>query len=136
MSRIALVVDDSILVRKTVTKFLAERGYAVETASSSLDGLGVLQRIVPELIVVDLAMPKIGGAEFIREIRYQPNLSRTLVILVAGRKNPSSPPSVTGADYVVYKDVDLVEQLKIAFDKFGPGRVSVKAQKNSGAALG
>jgi CheY-like chemotaxis protein len=136
MSRVAVVVDDSFLIRQTVSRFLGDRGYAVETACNGIEGLSVLDRTTPELIVVDLVMPKMGGAEFIREIRYRPALSQILIILVAGRKNPSSPASLSGADYVVYKDIDLVEQLKIAFDRFGPSRVSFKSKKNDQAALG
>lgn len=136
MSRVALVVDDSILIRQTVSKVLLDRGYTVETACNGLEGLAALDRVTPELVVVDLVMPKMGGAEFIREVRYRPNLSRVLIILVAGRRNSSLSIPLAGADHVVYKNVDLVEQLKLAFDKFGPSRASVNSKKDSQAALG
>jgi CheY-like chemotaxis protein len=136
MSRAALVVDDSTLIRRSVARFLVERGYTVETACNGLEAIELLERSTPELIVVDLVMPKMSGSEFIREVRYRPHLSKVLIILVAGRKNSSSAAPPAGADHIVYKDVDLVEQLKLAFDKLGPGRVAFKRKKDDQAAFG
>ena len=49
MSLVALVVDDSMLIRHTVCRFLEERGFAVEAASNGLDALETLKRIRPDL---------------------------------------------------------------------------------------
>lgn len=135
-SRVALVVDDSILIRRVVQRFLQDRGYTVETACNGLEGLAALERLTPELIVTDLVMPRMGGTEFIREIRYRPNLAQIPIILIAGRKSPSAHAPVAGADHVVYKNVDLVEQLKLVFDKFGPTKAGSKPNKKDQAALG
>jgi CheY-like chemotaxis protein len=135
-SRVALVVDDSILIRRVVQRFLEDRGYAVETACNGVEGLTALDRLTPELIVTDLVMPKMGGTEFIREIRYRPNFAQIPIILIAGRKSPSAHAPVAGADHVVYKNVDLVEQLKLVFDKFRPAKAVPKSSKKDQTALG
>jgi CheY-like chemotaxis protein len=57
MPRLALVVDDSMLIRHTVCRFLEERGFSVESASQGLDALNILERFRPDLIVTDLQMP-------------------------------------------------------------------------------
>jgi CheY-like chemotaxis protein len=123
MSRLALVVDDSMLVRYSVRRFLEDRGYAVETAWDGVDGLAVLDRITPCLIVTDLMMPKMSGVEFIREVRARAPLAHIPIIMVAGRRGSHERVPTCGADYVVYKDIDLVEQLQRTLDKFGPNRV-------------
>jgi CheY-like chemotaxis protein len=61
MPRLALVVDDSMLIRHTVCRFLEERGFSVESASQGLDALNILERFRPDLIVTDLQMPRMDG---------------------------------------------------------------------------
>ena len=134
MSRIALVVDDSLLIRRTVQRFLESRGYTVHTACNGLEGLDALHGISPDLIVTDLIMPKMGGSEFIREVRYRPDLGATRIILVAGRRSVHSSGPTAGADYVIHKDVDLVEQLQFAVDKFHPAGTVIKNKKIEPAA--
>ena len=65
MPLVALVVDDSMLIRHTVCRFLEERGFIVESASNGQDALEVLKHMHPDLIVTDMEMPKMGGSEFI-----------------------------------------------------------------------
>ena len=116
MPHTALVVDDSLLIRHTVRRFLEDRGYQVETASDGLEGLSILNRITPAIIVTDLMMPKLSGTDFIREIRLRPSLANVTILVVAGRRGSTAPSSIAGADHVIYKDIDLVEQLTATLD--------------------
>ena len=54
MALVALVVDDSMLIRYTVCRSLEERGFTVESATNGLEALEVLKRIQPDLIVTDM----------------------------------------------------------------------------------
>ena len=65
MPIVALVVDDSMLIRYTVCRFLEERGFAVESATNGVEALEVLARVRPNLIVTDMQMPKMTGSELI-----------------------------------------------------------------------
>ncbi|HWR16773.1 MAG TPA: response regulator [Terriglobales bacterium] len=134
MIRMALVVDDSMLVRTAVRGFLENRGYEVKTACNGLEGLAALDKFAPDLIVTDLLMPKMGGNEFIREVRYRPHLADVPIILVAGRRGSTSPSPKSGADYVVSRDVDLVEQLQFVLDKFRPAKAVTRGTKGEIAA--
>jgi CheY-like chemotaxis protein len=60
---VALVVDDSMLIRHTVCRFLEERGYAVESATNGEEALPIVKRIHPDIIITDMQMPKMGGSE-------------------------------------------------------------------------
>src|ERR1700693_313660 len=53
MPRVALVVDDSMLIRHTVCRFLEERGYTVESATNGEEALPIVKRIHPDIIITD-----------------------------------------------------------------------------------
>lgn len=61
----ALVVDDSMLIRHSVCRFLEERGFIVEAATNGVEALEVLGNFVPDIIITDLSMPRMGGAELV-----------------------------------------------------------------------
>jgi len=80
---LALVVDDSMLMRYTVCRFLEQRGYAVETASNGAEALEVLGRVQPALIVTDMMMPKMSGSELISALKSKPETAAVPIIIVA-----------------------------------------------------
>lgn len=113
MSRMALVVDDSMLIRHTVCRFLEERGFTVEAATQGLEALNLLDRIRPDLIVTDLQMPRMDGGELIRVVRARPPLAEVPIIVLTGQKKGASNLDLQVA-YVIYKDISIVEQLDAA----------------------
>ena len=58
MSKLALVVDDSMLIRYTVCRFLEERGFTVESATNGAEALEVLGRVKADLVFTDMQMPQ------------------------------------------------------------------------------
>lgn len=113
MPKLALVVDDSMLIRHTVCRFLEERGFSVESASHGLDALTILDRFRPDLIVTDLQMPRMDGGELIRTIRTRPQLATVPIIVLTAQKKEIAPENHRVA-YVIYKDISIVEQLDAA----------------------
>ena len=69
MSVVALVVDDSMLIRHTVCRFLEERGFAVESATNGQEALETLKRVRPDIIITDIQMPKMNGSELITAVK-------------------------------------------------------------------
>jgi CheY-like chemotaxis protein len=112
MSTVALVVDDSMLIRFTVCRFLEERGFAVESAANGLEAVQVLERVHPGLVVTDLDMPKMSGSELITLLKGKPETAR-IPIIVAGRAGRFKE-SETRADFAIYKDIDIEAQLEKA----------------------
>src|SRR5262250_2888267 len=98
MGRLALVVDDSMLIRHTVCRFLEERGFTVESASNGEEALPLARRILPNLIVTDMQMPKMGGSELITALKAQPETASIPVVIVAG-KSSGSGAHETRADF-------------------------------------
>src|SRR2546428_416577 len=85
MSLVALVVDDSMLIRHTVCRFLEERGFAVESATNGVEALQILERVRPDLIFTDMQMPKMSGSELITALKKNPETANIPIIIVAGR---------------------------------------------------
>jgi CheY-like chemotaxis protein len=113
MSTVALVVDDSMLIRFTVCRFLEERGFAVESAANGVEAMKVLERVRPVLVVTDLDMPKMTGSELITVLKGKPETARIPIIIVAGRAGRFKE-SETRADFTIYKDIDIEAQLEKA----------------------
>jgi CheY-like chemotaxis protein len=116
----ALVVDDSLLIRHTVCRLLEQHGFTVESACDGLEALELLKRIQPSLIVTDLLMPNMGGLELIGVLKQNPNTASIPIIVVAGHKSASHPQEETSADYVIFKDIDIVEQLEKTLRSLSP----------------
>ena len=115
MSMVALVVDDSMLIRFTVCRFLEERGFTVESASNGVEALEILTRVQPALIVTDMQMPKMSGSELISELKRKPETAKVPIIIVAGRSSDFNE-SEKRADFAIYKDIDIEGQLAKALD--------------------
>lgn len=125
MSLVALVVDDSMLIRYTVCRFLEERGFAVESATNGEEALDVLKRIKPALIVTDMQMPKMSGTELITALKGNPETAGIPIIIVA-RKADGLDLVEKRANFAIYKDIDIETQLAKALDAVS-GRTSATA---------
>ena len=113
MSLVALVVDDSMLIRHTVCRFLQERGFAVESASNGRDALLVMDRIRPGLIITDMQMPIMDGSEFITALKARPETAAIPIVIVAGRSS-GFDENEKRAQYIIFKDIDIDRQLENA----------------------
>jgi len=76
-----LLVDDDAVIRTIYGKRLAQYGFAVTTATDGANALDLLQADKPDLVVLDLMMPKLSGVEVLKFIRSQPNL-RSLPVAI------------------------------------------------------
>src|ERR1700728_3831072 len=85
MPAVALVVDDSMLIRYTVCRSLEERGFTVESATNGVEALQILERVHPAVIVTDMQMPKMSGGELITALKQNPQTANIPIIIVAGR---------------------------------------------------
>lgn len=80
-----LVVDDSLTVRKVTGRLLEREGCEVLTAKNGLDAIELLRETIPDVILVDLEMPRMNGFELIRHIRLNPETEKTPVIIISSR---------------------------------------------------
>lgn len=110
LSRMALVVDDSMLIRHTVCRFFEQHGFIVESATNGQEALETLQRIQPHIIVTDMQMPKMNGSDFITALKQRPSTAAIPIVIVAGKQS-GFEKTEKRADFAIFKDIDIEEQL-------------------------
>lgn len=77
-----LIVDDYADIRDTLRYILEAAGYDVATAADGLDALKKLEEISPDLIIMDMMMPRMDGYQFIQELRRLAQFAEVPVIAV------------------------------------------------------
>ncbi len=78
-----LVVDDEVLIRRTLSASLAKAGYRVSTAFNAEDALAIAVRDRPDLVLLDIGLPGMDGLEALSHLRAQANCP---VIFITGRR--------------------------------------------------
>ncbi|PIQ90026.1 MAG: hypothetical protein COV72_00035 [Candidatus Omnitrophica bacterium CG11_big_fil_rev_8_21_14_0_20_42_13] len=80
-----LVIDDEALIVKMVENRLKASGYQVITASNGQEGLDKLQKEKPDLIILDVLMPVMGGFDFYKAIKKDPKNKNIPIIVLTAR---------------------------------------------------
>ncbi|MBO9665127.1 Hpt domain-containing protein [Dokdonella sp.] len=82
---LVMVVDDSITMRKVTTRVLERADLDVVTAKDGLDALEKLQDNVPDLMLLDIEMPRMDGYELATYMRNDPRTQRVPIIMITSR---------------------------------------------------
>lgn len=80
-----LVVDDSITVRKVTEKLLVSENMLVGTAKDGLEALEMLEKFDPDLILMDIEMPRMDGFEVLETVRQNPAWNHVPIIMISSR---------------------------------------------------
>ncbi len=80
-----LVVDDSVTVRKVTSRFLERQGIKVMLAKDGIDAIEVLQETIPDLILLDIEMPRMDGFEVATQVRHSERLKQIPIIMITSR---------------------------------------------------
>jgi chemosensory pili system protein ChpA (sensor histidine kinase/response regulator) len=82
---LVMVVDDSLTVRKITSRMLTREGFEVMTAKDGVDGLQQLQDVLPDVILLDIEMPRMDGFEFARNVRADAKAKDIPIIMITSR---------------------------------------------------
>jgi CheY-like chemotaxis protein len=129
MSPIALVVDDSMLIRHTVCRFLEERGLTVESATNGCEALEILERLRPDIIITDMQMPKMCGGDLITRLKREPATASIPIVIVAGKQS-GFDQTEKRANFTIFKDIDIEGQLAKALKSLLKPRSKAKAARS------
>ena len=80
-----LVVDDSVTMRKVSTRLLERHHYNVATAKDGLDAIEVLAGFTPDIILLDIEMPRMDGFEFASHVRNNSNVRDVPIVMITSR---------------------------------------------------
>jgi chemosensory pili system protein ChpA (sensor histidine kinase/response regulator) len=82
---VVMVVDDSLTVRKITSRLLEREGYQVLTAKDGLDALAQIKDALPEVMLVDIEMPRMDGFDLTRNLRGDPRTRGVPIIMISSR---------------------------------------------------
>jgi chemosensory pili system protein ChpA (sensor histidine kinase/response regulator) len=82
---IIMVVDDSLTVRRVTQRLLAREGYQVVLAKDGVDALEQLQAITPDVMLVDIEMPRMDGFDLTRNVRSDERTRHIPIIMITSR---------------------------------------------------
>ncbi|MDR9750762.1 Hpt domain-containing protein [Pseudomonas sp. SZMC_28357] len=83
--KLVLVVDDSVTVRKVTSRLLERHGMNVLTAKDGVDAMLLLEEHLPDLILLDIEMPRMDGFEVAQQVRSDPRLQHLPIIMITSR---------------------------------------------------
>jgi two-component system, OmpR family, KDP operon response regulator KdpE len=92
-----LIVEDNAIMRRSLVRLLEAESYAVEEATDGEDGLAKCARIDPDLVIMDVNMPRMDGIEALRHLREVSQVP-VLILSVRGTRNDKVLGLDNGAD--------------------------------------
>ena len=78
-----LYIEDEPFFASTMSKQLAEAGYDVETAVDGESGLELAKKIIPDIVLLDITLPKMDGKEVLRQLRADDTTKNIPVIILS-----------------------------------------------------
>ena len=121
-----LVVDDEPGIRRTLRDYLAERGYRPDVATSGEQAIEAVEQQRPDVVLLDLVMPGMGGLEACRQIRARSSVP-IIVLSVMNQERDKVQALEAGADDYVTKPFGAEELL---------ARIGVALRHRAGLASG
>ncbi|MCX7354748.1 MAG: response regulator [Alphaproteobacteria bacterium] len=104
---LVVVVDDDPVQADQIASFLRMRGIATDTASDGIEGLAVVRRTVPRVVITDIDMPGMDGIAFARALRALAQPPRIIMISGAAGKVAEANRAQLGVFAVVDKPIPL-----------------------------
>ena len=106
MAKHILLVDDDVLLRRSLAFNLEQAGYTVNTAASAEDALAMARRDPPDLVLLDIGLPGMDGLDALRHLKETLNLP--VIFLTARRRELDEVLGLElGADDYITKPFDV-----------------------------
>lgn len=83
--RLIMIVDDSVTVRKVTSRLLERQGYDIVTAKDGVDAIEQLENVKPDLMLLDIEMPRMDGFEVTNLVRHHDMHSNLPIIMITSR---------------------------------------------------
>jgi chemosensory pili system protein ChpA (sensor histidine kinase/response regulator) len=113
---VIMVVDDSITVRKVTSRLLERNGFRILTAKDGIDAMGQLQDMVPDMMLLDIEMPRMDGFELATHMRNDARLKHVPIIMITSRtgdKHRERAQQIGVNNYLgkPYQESDLLDSI-------------------------
>ena len=117
-----LVVDDEINILKTLTDLLSSSGYEVVTAMDGKAGIEMAKKAKPDLVLLDIMMPKVSGIELLKQVKSKTKHAHIPIIVLSAKSNIETIEEAMKnyADKYItkpYDPKDLLTSIQTALDR-------------------
>jgi len=111
MGKKILIIDDEEKICSVVSAFLGKKGFTAVTAHNGSEGIKAAQRLIPDLILLDINMPKMDGYAVLEKLKNHEKTIAIPVIMLSGRGDDESKIKAAGlySAYYLTKPFDLEE---------------------------
>jgi len=114
---LVMVIDDSVTVRKVTTRLLERHGFEVITAKDGVDAIATLQDVKPDIMLLDIEMPRMDGFEVATLVRHDERLQDVPIIMITsrtGQKHKDRALSIGVNGYLgkPFQEHDLLENIE------------------------
>jgi chemosensory pili system protein ChpA (sensor histidine kinase/response regulator) len=126
---VALVVDDSITVRRVTQRLLERNGMRVLTARDGQDALAVMEENIPDVVLLDIEMPRMDGYQVAEQMRSDPRLKHVPIIMITsrvGEKHRARAMEIGVDEYLgkPYQESQLLEAIVPLVDRTRASRIA------------
>jgi two-component system sensor kinase FixL len=123
--RSILIVDNDASLLAFLAFFFEDKGYTVHTASDGTEAIGLARRHKPPVIVSDMMMGRMHGFELLQEVRAEPELAETVVIIMSAkayRSDIDRARALGATDYVIkpFRTEELLALVERHLDRPAP----------------
>lgn len=115
MDKLILFIEDEPNLQKTLGRVLEQEGYEVQSALDGQSGLALVKRTKPNLILLDLVLPKMDGFEVLQNLKNNPETKDIPVIVLTNLESPQDIEralSLGATTFMVKANYELKEVVK------------------------
>jgi chemosensory pili system protein ChpA (sensor histidine kinase/response regulator) len=118
-----MVVDDSVSIRQVVSRLMEDQGWKVLTAKDGIDALDRLSESRPDLIVLDIEMPRMNGYEFLGALKARSGFEEVPVVMLTSRTATKhrDKAKALGAKGFIVKPYHADELVRLILNLTGKG---------------
>lgn len=113
-----LAIDDEIEILDSVKEDLEAAGYDVRVASSGALGFEIAQEFEPDMIFLDISMPRMNGFQFLDKLSADPRIGQTPVVMISGYGDTDNIFKAQASRYVrdfvikPFQAIDLIDLMR------------------------
>lgn len=122
MAKKILLVEDEIIMINLLEKKLTQEGYDVKIATNGEEALKMMREEKPDIILLDIIMPKMGGFEVMEEMGKDPDLSDIPVVIISNSGQPvelDKAKELGAKDWLIKTEFDPQEVLDKVIKQIG-----------------
>jgi CheY-like chemotaxis protein len=117
-----IVADDSLSVRRSLSQLLSDAGFQVELARDGLEALTLAKSSLPDIMLIDLEMPRMNGLELASHLRFQEGVTHMPILMITSRAGAKhlQTASESGINEVIakpYQDDALLSMIATYLSK-------------------